>query len=211
LSNSFSEHRTDSAPSRLRFASTQASRSRHLSSDLLDTCRYRPRQPGCQVFPSLRSTCSTAVLTWSTRSPMYSCACRCPQVSATAASHPASWSLDHDQHPPFTTVVDRHAASLRIAHDSARLSRSIGMVPHDLHLAVATASELHTCASQTKRYAPGFEVETGKPSTRPTWTWHTPPGVTNRSRCVSLVQSLRLDLGSPLSQSPRRLDSSCTV
>ena len=142
---------------------------------------------------------------------MYSCACRCPQVSATMASHLASWSLDHAQHPPFTTAVDHHVASLRIAHDSARLPRSIGADPHDLHLAVATASELHTCTSQTKRHAPGFEAQTGKPSTRPIWTWHTPPGVTNRSRCVSLIQSLRLDLGSPRSQSPRRLDSSCTV
>ena len=156
------------ATSRLCFASTQASRSRHLSSDLLDTYHHHPRPLGRQVFPSLRSTCSTAVLTWSTRSPMYSCACRCPQVSETVVSHPASWSLDHAQHPPFTTAVDRHAASLRIAHDSAWLPRSIGADPHDLHLAVATASVLHTCASQTKRHAPGFEAETEKPSTCPT-------------------------------------------
>ena len=60
------------------------------------------------------------------------------------ASHLASWSLDHAQHPPFTTAIDHHGASLRIAHDSAKLSRSIGTDPHDLHLAVATTSELHT-------------------------------------------------------------------
>ena len=142
---------------------------------------------------------------------MYSCACRCPQVSETVVSHPASWSLDHAQHPPFTTAVDHHAASLWIAHDSARLPRSIGADLHDLHLAVATAFELHTCASQSKRHAPGFEAQTGKPSTRPIWTWHTPPGVTNRSQRVSLIQSLRLDLESPPSRSPRRLDSSCMV
>jgi hypothetical protein len=60
-----------------------------------------------------RSTCVTAVLYWPTAksswapldshvrrldsvntvTPMYTCACRCPQMSATAASHLASWSL----------------------------------------------------------------------------------------------------------------------
>ena len=116
LSNFLLEHRTYTPPSRLRFASTQASRSRHLSSDLLDTCHCRPRPPGRQVILSLRSTCSTAVLTWSTLSPMYSYACRCVKVSVIIASHPASWSLG----PSPASVLHR--------------SESLGMDPHDLHL-----------------------------------------------------------------------------
>ena len=127
------------------------------------------------------STCSTVVLTWSTPLPMYSCSCRCPQVSIIAASHPAFWSLGPS--PAF------------VLH----CFQSLGKDPHDLHLCRRPPSLTSTPTQQTKRHAPGFEAQTGKLSTCPIWTWHTPSGVNNQSRRMSLIQSLRLDLGPTVS------------
>ena len=79
-----------------------------------------------------------STLTWPTpsSSPMYTCACRCPQVSATAASHPASWSLG-----PSLASALHHSRSV----GTARLYLTFT-------LPLTTVSELHTCASQAKRH-----------------------------------------------------------
>ena len=119
-----------------------AAQTRKPSIDLpiLDTCHCRPRPPGRQVILSLRSTCSTAVLTWSTLSPMYSCACRCPQVSVIAASHPASLSLS----PVPASVLHR--------------SQSLGTDPHDLHLRRRPLPPSSTLAHHKPRDTPHLDV-----------------------------------------------------
>jgi hypothetical protein len=87
-------------------------------------------------------------LTWSTlsSSPIYSCTCRCPQVLATVAGHPASWSLG----PSLTSVLHR--------------SQTIGTAR--LYLTFTSPStiafELHTCAPQAKRHV-------AQPNSRQGW------------------------------------------
>jgi hypothetical protein len=68
--------------------------------------------------------------------PMYTCVCRCLQMSATAAGHLASWSLG----PSLTSVFHR--------------SWSIGTARPYLTFTSpsTTASELHNCAPQAKRH-----------------------------------------------------------
>ena len=92
----------------------------------------------CVRPPPSVMTLSFSSLTWSTpsSSPMYSCTCRCPQVSATAASHPASWSLG----PSLTSVLHR--------------SQSIGTTRPYLTFTSpsTTAFEIHTYAPQAKRH-----------------------------------------------------------
>jgi hypothetical protein len=78
------------------------------------------------------------------------------QVSATAASHPASGSLG----PSLTSVL----------HPSGPSARHVLL---DLHLAVATASVLHTCTTQAKRHvAHKAFTKAGLVTTQPT-SWIT--------------------------------------
>jgi hypothetical protein len=92
---------------------------------------------GCPPSPpEPRSTCTFAVLTRWTRSLPCILTLVDIQMSATVASHQASWSLG----PSFTFVLHR--------------SRSIGTVRPYLTITSpsTTVSELHTCTPQAKRH-----------------------------------------------------------
>ena len=115
----------------------------HTRPPLLDTCHRRPRPPGRQVIQSLRSTCTSAVLTWSTRSLLHVHLCLSMSPGVTTVAGPlALRSLS----PSLTSALHR--------------SRSIGTTR--LYLTFTspstTASELHTC--EAKRHV-------AQPNSRP--------------------------------------------
>jgi hypothetical protein len=84
----------------------------------LDACHRRPGQPNHQVFQSLRSTCPSAILSWSTWSPTCTLAlvddprCQPPMVGHLASLVPQS-------KPPVSIL---------------HCSRSISTDPLDVHL-----------------------------------------------------------------------------
>ena len=112
----------------LRLNTPNRSRVAYTRPPPLEACYRRPRPPGRQVFQSLRSTCSTVVLTRSTRS--------LPCTLALA-------DVPRCQPPLLVT---------RSSSSSVQASRSIGTAHPYLTFTSpsTTISELHTCASKAR-------------------------------------------------------------